>query len=142
MLPIIMHASWLVAATVVIHSLGLSMLLRNLVNIYTPEPLRFWPISWFLIRIAWLLLLIHLLEIGVWGVFYWWKDCLPDRESALYFAGVTYTTLGYGDLVLPPQWRLLGPIEGLTGILMCGLSTGTFFAVASRILQHHSAEKT
>jgi hypothetical protein len=46
---------------------------------------------------------------------------------------VTYTTVGYGDLVLPEQWRLLGPVEGLTGILMCGLSTGFFFALVSRL---------
>ena len=45
---------------------------------------------------------------------------------------VTYTTVGYGDLVLPQEWRLLGPVEGLTGILMCGLSTGFFFAVVSK----------
>jgi hypothetical protein len=31
--------------------------------------------------------------------------------------------------VLPPQWRLVGGVEALTGILMCGLSTGLFFAV-------------
>ena len=39
-------------------------------------------------------------------------------ESSLYFSGVTYTTLGYGDLVLPKEWRLLGPVQGLTGILI------------------------
>ncbi|HVR19331.1 MAG TPA: potassium channel family protein, partial [Polyangiaceae bacterium] len=52
---------------------------------------------------------------------------------ALYFSGVTYSTVGYGDLVLPEHWRLLGPIEGLTGILMCGLSTGLFFALISKL---------
>ena len=60
--------------------------------------------------------------------------CLPDAESAFYFSGVTYATIGYGDLVLPEPWRMLGPIEGLTGILMCGLSTGIFFAMINRIL--------
>jgi hypothetical protein len=48
-------------------------------------------------------------------------------------AGVTYATVGYGDLVLPKPWRMLGLVEGLTGILMCGLSAGLFFAVVSRI---------
>jgi hypothetical protein len=44
-------------------------------------------------------------------------------------------------LVLPREWRLLGPVEGLTGILMCGLSTGFFFAVVARVLAAESASK-
>ena len=94
-----------------------------------------------LIRVAWWLLLLHLAEISVWALFYWWQQCLPDAESSFYFSGVTYTTLGYGDLVLPQEWRLLGPVEGLTGILMCGLSTGFFFAVLSKFLAAKSASE-
>jgi voltage-gated potassium channel Kch len=59
---------------------------------------------------------------------------MPDIDSALYFSAVTYTTVGYGDLVLPEQWRLVGGIEALTGILMCVWSTAFFFAVVSQIL--------
>ena len=57
----------------------------------------------------------------------------PDAESSLYFSGVTYATIGYGGLVLPKEWRLFGPVEGLTGILMCGLSTAFLFATLSRM---------
>jgi Ion channel len=97
---------------------------------------RFWPITWLLIRIAWWLIFIHLLEIAVWALFFWLQKCLPDVESSFYFSGVTYATIGYGDLVLLKEWRLFGPVEGLTGILMCGLSTAFFFIVVSkRILQ-------
>ena len=78
---------------------------------------------------------LHLAEILVWGLFYLWWGCLPDAEAAVYFSGVTYTTIGYGDLVLAKPWRVLAPIEGLTGILMCGLSTGVFFAIVNRIYQ-------
>jgi hypothetical protein len=53
--------------------------------------------------------------------------------SAFYFSGATYTTIGYGDLVLARHWRILGPVKGLTGILMCGLTAGLFFSVVSRI---------
>ena len=56
--------------------------------------------------------------------------------DAIYFTFITGLTIGYGDLVLPKEWRLLGPIEGFTGILMFGLSTAFFFIVVSkRILQ-------
>jgi Ion channel len=61
--------------------------------------------------------------------FYHLRGCLPDAEAAFYFSGVTYTTVGYGELVLTKPWRLLAPIETLTGILMCGLSASFFFAV-------------
>ena len=55
---------------------------------------------------------------------YLWRGCMPNAEAAFYFSGVTYTTLGYGDVVLAEPWRLLAPVEGLMGVLMCGLSTG------------------
>jgi hypothetical protein len=58
---------------------------------------------------------------------------MPDFTTAAYFSAVTYTTTGYGDLVLPSEWRVVGGVEALTGILMYGLSTGMFFAVFSEI---------
>ena len=66
-------------------------------------------------------------------LFFLWAGCLPDAESAFYFSGVTYATVGYGDVVLQKPWRMLAPVEGLTGILMCGLSTGFFFAVLNKV---------
>ena len=129
----ILIACVLVAITVAVHAVGLAVLLRALMRSHALPPTRFWPITWLLIRVTWWLILIHLAEISVWGMFYFWQDCLPDVESAFYFAGVTYTTIGYGDLVLPKPWRMLSPVEGLLGILMCGLSAGLFFAVVSRI---------
>ena len=129
-----MLIAWgLVAATVTIHAAGLVLLLIRVAPSKPRQDSRFWPATWLVIEIAWWLIMLHLLEIAVWAVFYWWQKCLPDMESAFYFAGVTYTTVGYGDLVLPKAWRLFGPIEGLAGILMCGLSTGFFFAVVNRI---------
>jgi hypothetical protein len=60
---------------------------------------------------------------------------MPTLHAAFYFSAVTYTTTGYGDLVLPEAWRLIGGIEALTGILMCGWSTGFFFALVNRMAQ-------
>jgi len=133
MLFTIFLASVLVALTVAVHASGLAVLLRMLLRSHAEPPTRFWPITWLLIRLAWCLILIHLVEISVWALFYLWVGCLPDAESAFYFSGVTYTTIGYGDLVLPQPWRTLGPVEGMTGILMCGLSAGLFFAVVERV---------
>ncbi|MDD5141286.1 MAG: potassium channel family protein [Verrucomicrobiales bacterium] len=123
----------LVAVTVAIHAVGLAVLLKTLIKSHDLLPTRFWPIIRLFIRVTLWLIVIHIIEIATWGMFYYWLGCLPDAESAFYFSGVTYATIGYGDLVLPKAWRLLGPVEGLTGILMCGLSTGIFFAIVSRI---------
>jgi Ion channel. len=81
------------------------------------------------------MILLHLLAISIWGAFYVWQGCLPDLETAFYFSGVTYATIGYGDVVLAKPWRQFGLMEGLTGILMCGLSTGLFFAMVNHIYQ-------
>jgi hypothetical protein len=132
MISTLLTAWCLLAVTVTIHAAGLSALLRGLPLALRDK--RFLTVTWQLLRVAWRLVLLHLAEIAVWALFYWWRKCLPDAESSFYFSGVTYTTVGYGDLVLPKEWRLLGPLEGLTGILMCGLSTGFFFAAVSRFL--------
>ena len=132
-MPLIFIAPLLVAVTVVIHATGFSLVLRSLMESRAGPPTQTWPIARLLISVTWLLILVHAVEITVWALFYLWGECLPDAESAFYFSAVTYTTVGYGDLVLPKQWRMLAPLEGLTGILMCGLSTGLFFALANRI---------
>ena len=128
----LLFASGLVAATVMIHAAGLAALLSHVLRSPERPDTRFWPVTWLLIRVAWLLILLHLLEIAIWALFFWWQRCLPDLESAFYFSGVTYATLGYGDLLLPKEWRMFGPLEALTGTLMCGLSIAFFFAVLSR----------
>jgi hypothetical protein len=140
MIEKLLFLSCLVALTVVIHAGGLGMILSRMHSHVRAET-RFWSITWLLIRIAWLLIVIHLLEIGVWALFFWWQKCMPDVESSFYFSGVTYATLGYGDLLLPKEWRLFGPIEALTGTLMCGLSIAFFFAVMSKRVLQHMAEK-
>jgi hypothetical protein len=142
MLSITLIACVLVAVTVAMHAAGLAVLLRHLRRFYAVTPIRFGPVTLLLIHMTLWLILIHLAEISVWGLFYLWGGYLPDAEAAFYYAGVTYTTIGYGDLVLAKPWRLIGPIEGLTGILMCGLSTGFFFAVLSRVYQSKNVKTT
>ena len=117
------------------------MLLRGLIRHHSTTTSA-WLNSRLLLRMIWWLVLLHLAEISIWGLFYLWRRCLPNAESAFYFSGSTYTTLGYGDLVMAKPRRMLGPIESLTGVLMCGLSSGYFFVVVSRIHQSHHVKST
>lgn len=122
------------AACVVIHASGITWALRRLRR-QPPRWERFWPSTWLGIRLAIWMVACHLIEIAVWAVVYARSGAMPDAESALYFSAVTYTTTGYGDLVLTSVWRTVGGIEALTGILMCGWSTAFFFAAISRMHQ-------
>jgi hypothetical protein len=54
--------------------------------------------------------------------------------SLAMLAVMGYTTVGYGDIILPSKWRMLGPIESMLGILMCGLSVSLLFAIATRLM--------
>jgi voltage-gated potassium channel Kch len=85
------------------------------------------------VRVVSVLLVLHFVEAGIWAVFYLISGDLPDLETAIYFSMTSYTTLGYGDVVLPAPWRVLGPIEGAVGILMFGWSTAIIVAVITRI---------
>jgi len=134
MLMYILIAGGLVSVTMAIHAAGFSALLRAMMRSRALATTGFWPVTRLAIGLTCWLVLIHLVEIVAWGLFYFWSGCLPDAESAFYFSGVTYTTLGYGELLLPKAWRMLAPLEALMGILMCGLSTGLFFAFLVRLI--------
>jgi len=123
---------------VIMHAMGMTVLLRWLRHSTARVAARFWFSTWLLVRVAGWIILLHLVEIAIWAFFYTWKHGMPDLASALYFSAVTYTTTGYGDLLLPNEWRLVGGVEALTGILMCGWSAAFFFAVFSRMNETRS----
>ena len=129
----ILFAWGLAASTVVVHAVGMGLMLKALSRWALLSQTHLWAIIRRLVWAACYLILLHVIEISIWAAFYLWQECLPDLETALYFSGVTYATIGYGEVVLASPWRLFGPIEGLTGILMCGLSTGLFFAMVNHI---------
>jgi hypothetical protein len=142
MITKLLIASLLMALCVTVHATGTTGALRWIQRSRALADPRFWPPTWLLIRIAAWLILLHLIEISLWALLYAWRQAMPDLQAAFYFSAVTYTTTGYGDLVLPEAWRLVGGIEALTGILMCGWSTGFFFAVVNRMYRSHQAETT
>jgi voltage-gated potassium channel Kch len=132
MLSSLFFAWCLMAASVACHAIAITSALRwvRRVHLGADNARR---LTWILVGLAGWMILFHLLEITVWALFYVWQGAMPDLADAIYFSAVTYTTTGYGDLVLPRPWRLVGAIEALTGILMCGWSTGFFFAVVARM---------
>jgi hypothetical protein len=85
-----------------------------------------------------LLVASFLTQIALWaGVFVYLGE-FSDFGVAYYHSAVNYTTLGYGDMVMSPAARLLGPLEAINGVLMGGFSASTLFAIASRIIGRRS----
>lgn len=81
------------------------------------------------------LIVLHMIETAIWGTFYYVRGLFPDFETSLYFSITSYTTIGFGDVVLPRAWRMLGGIEGISGVLLCGLSTAFVFAIVNGLFQ-------
>ena len=131
----ILMAFALMAACVVLHAAGLTAAMKWLEKSLSGLGRNYWRQIRLLIVVACWTVMVHLVEITVWGLYYVVGGALPDLASSFYFSAVTYTTTGYGDLVLPEEWRLVGGVEALTGILMCGLSTGFFFAALSKAFE-------
>ncbi len=75
------------------------------------------------------IIILHGLVILLWASFYRTR-CFPSWE----LAASSYSTMGYGDLILPSNWRLSGPLGGITGVLMCGISVSVLFALVTRLL--------
>ena len=88
------------------------------------------------------IIVLHVIEIGIWATFYYARSLFGDFETALYFSITSYTTIGFGDVVLPRAWRLLGGIEGVTGVLLCGLSTAFVFAIINAMFQMRVQRRT
>ncbi|HXQ72636.1 MAG TPA: potassium channel family protein [Pyrinomonadaceae bacterium] len=80
-------------------------------------------------------MLLHLIQTSLWAVFYYTQDLFGDFETSLYFSMVSFATIGYGDVLLPRRWRLLGVVEGFSGVILCGISTAFIFAVMNAMLQ-------
>lgn len=78
---------------------------------------------------------VHVAQIWLWAFLYIAVDAQPlkDFSETLYFATVTYTTLGYGDLTLAPSYRMLSAVEGANGFLLFGWTTAFIFEVIAQL---------
>jgi Ion channel len=75
------------------------------------------------------LMIAHVIEIAVWAAFYAWSGIETEKAGSFEFAFENYTALGYGDAVAGPDYRLMGPITALNGLLLIGWSVAIIFEV-------------
>jgi hypothetical protein len=124
--------------TVAIHLTGLAFLVRILRSHHRlVRPLRSAPVAVLLIATV-TIFAIHTVEIWFYALLYVLLDALGSFEVALYFSTVTYSSVGYGDVLLGKEWRILGAIEGATGLIMIGWSTAFLVSLLGqlRLLTH------
>jgi hypothetical protein len=76
----------------------------------------------------------HILEVALWAFVFDLCGGVADFSAALYCSAGSYTTVGSGQVVLSPRWKLLGPFEAAAGLLMFGVSTALIFAVIQRLI--------
>ena len=122
--------SLLIVSTVFIHGVILELVLKALLRM--PQD---WEVRWRAVIFSAVVLAVfaaHVLEIWVWAFFFMFIDEIHSLEAALYFSTSSFTTVGYGDLVLSPDWRLMGALESANGMMLFGWSTAFIFEVVRR----------
>jgi hypothetical protein len=95
---------------------------------------RLWVNLTFIMSATLLAFAGHLGEIALWAFALNMSGAVADIRAAIYSSAGSYTTSG-SDIVLPPQWKLMGPFEAVCGMLMFGVSTAFIFAVIQRLIQ-------
>jgi hypothetical protein len=133
----LLTSTGLVAATVVIHLIGLDLLMS-----LTDLHLRKFTTAWLHLDrlvvplgIVLGLFALHGVEIWFYAFAYRLMDALPDIEQALYVSTSAYSTLGEAGPVLPLKWRVVGALEGVNGMLLIGWSTAFLFQVLNHLLE-------
>ncbi|BAN50334.1 ion channel [Metapseudomonas resinovorans] len=99
-----------------------------------------WQNTLLLSTVMLLMLLGNFVQMAIWGALFVLLGEFDRFAVALYHSGVNFATLGYGDIVMSEEWRLLGPLEAANGILMFGVSTAVMTAAVSDIIRHHLAQ--
>jgi len=125
----------IVIITLWLQSAGLAALIHWVRHALASNAHRLGPLrsAVLVVRLTAAVILLHAVLILFWASCYR-RLCFSSWESALYFSASSYATVGYGDVVLPSNWRMLGPLESMIGVLMCGISVSVLLATVTRLI--------
>lgn len=134
-------SSVMVVLCVAIHGLGLFSLSRAMRTELAIERLQHIdPLSRrgaaFTLGMVVAIISLHGAEIWLFTGFYLLSGAIPTVEEALYFSTISYSTVGYSDIHITQEWRLLGAFESILGVILLGWSTAFFLRTLSRIDRH------
>lgn len=132
----------LICITVIIHAVFLDMLIRWIDRHANAVRLMFrrhWKVPMLTLAVL-SIFCAHIVQIWLWAMFYLYVQALPDLESALYFSTSTFTTVGFGDLILDKDWRLVSSFQSANGFILFGWSTAFIFEVMSKLYENESRD--
>ena len=135
LIPEIGIAVLIVIITLWLQSVGLAALIHWVRNAFASDARKLGPFrsAVLVVRLTAAVIVLHAVLILFWASCYR-RLCFSSWESALYFSASSYATVGYGDVVLPSNWRMLGPLESIIGVWMCGISVSVLFATVARLV--------
>lgn len=123
-----------ISLNVIVHTVGLVLLARWMS----------WSVHWFrlhrhslgktvaMVTTVLGLFAVHTIEVWIWAVAHLMTGVVTGLEDAVYFSTVTFSTLGYGDIIPPPGWRLFAALEAMNGFLLIGWSIAYLIAASTR----------
>ena len=74
-------------------------------------------------------------QVGLWGVLFVVLGEFTELYDAVYHSAVNFASLGYGDIVMSKQWKLLGPLEAINGVLMLGMSAAALMVILQQLVK-------
>ena len=105
-----------------------------------PKPLRGIFLQFSILMVV--LMIGNIVQVAFWALLYKLLGAFEDFETAMYFSGVTFTSLGYGDIVLDGRMRLLGPLQAANGLMMFGITTALFVSAVQQVTAKWTAAKS
>ncbi|MFZ1680075.1 MAG: ion channel [Rhizobiaceae bacterium] len=134
MLVNLLVGTLVMSLTIITHTVGLVIVTRvmaHLVNRFRWHGHRSRYLAMFIVVFG--VFGVLTLEIWLWAAVYKLVGALPDFVTALYFSTITFSTVGYGDVIAAHEWRLLAALEGINGFILIGWSTAYLVAAGMRV---------
>ncbi len=126
---------------VLIHAAGLRLVgdhVSRRVHAIVPRP-SLWHADLLMGSVVFLLLALHLFEMFVWSAALVLSGLIPNWHNAGFFAGNTYTTIGYGTFLLPSAWEMVAPIMAISGLFTFGWSGSVLVDYVRKVQQIRDA---
>lgn len=74
-------------------------------------------------------------QVGFWGALFVVLGEFSELHEAVYHSAVNFASLGYGDIVMSKDWKLLGPLEAINGVLMLGMSAAALVVILQQLVK-------
>ena len=135
MLTQIIIAGLLITLTIALQAavIGVNETLFNKFNRWLVRPPRIAKMVWAItIVVLWIMVGISI-SVWLWARVYIWLGVFDSLEQSVYYSIVNLTTLGFGDIIIDEEWRVLAALEAADGLILFGLSTAYLMEFISEL---------